>query len=407
MTLIECFTDSHIDNIAACLQLHPEKLIMLGSQEKMQLPVKRYQELLHRRGLHTEITMCDIRGKRLQDICDILKSHIQSGQVCVIDLTGGDELVIMAVGAVLAGLDSPLRENVHIQKFNHENGTALDCIHNNCRLPGKAPALTVEELIHLHGGRLHPGAFQIPEDCPISALDGLWRIVCEDPKKWNRTISLLNEFESRSASKTQIRLSLDSLRGSIPNFSEKQASVLPLLEKFRKLGIITDHSTWDTLKYTYTSPLLRYCTKKAGNALEVKTLLEGRSVSENGTALFHDCQMSVSIDWDGIIHAPTERIPDTCNEIDVVLIHGTTPLFISCKNGSIGEEELYKLHTVASRFGGPYARKMLIATDLEQKSPAANRAFCQRAWDMDIFLVTTAAELSKTEWQEIFKRVIS
>jgi hypothetical protein len=84
-------------------------------------------------------------------------------------------------------------------------------------------------------------------------------------------------------------------------------------------------------------------------------------------------------------------------------MHDLTPLFVSCKNGHIGDEELYKLHTVAQRFGGPHAGKMLIATNLDQKSAAANSSFAQRAWDMDIFLVTDAAELTASQWSECFK----
>jgi hypothetical protein len=87
-------------------------------------------------------------------------------------------------------------------------------------------------------------------------------------------------------------------------------------------------------------------------------------------------------------------------------MRGMTPLFISCKNGNVSEEELYKLNTVAERFGGPYAKKMLIATDLDRKGSSANRAFIQRAWDMDIFLVTDAAELTREEWRQVFKKAM-
>ena len=217
---------------------------------------------------------------------------------------------------------------------------------------------------------------------------------------------LLGEFESRSDSKMQVFLPLSYLRTSISNFESKEESVRELLGKLHRWGIIDDQSSKNALEYTYTSQLFRYCTLKAGNVLEVKTLLEGRAVQENGESYFSDCQMSVSIDWDGVVHDPMDRVPETRNEIDVVLMHGTTPLLISCKNGNVGEDELYKLHTVAERFGGPYAKKMLIATDLDRKSPTANRAFIQRAWDMDIFLVTDAAELSGAEWCQIFKKAM-
>ena len=57
MTLIECFTNSHIDNIAACLRLRPERLVMIGNVAEMEAPVKRYQKLLKQRFIATEITL--------------------------------------------------------------------------------------------------------------------------------------------------------------------------------------------------------------------------------------------------------------------------------------------------------------------------------------------------------------
>ena len=237
-------------------------------------------------------------------------------------------------------------------------------------------------------------------------LNQLMDYGAETPKDWNRAITYLNEFESRSDSKTQVFLPLYHISNNIPRYEEKYPIVKDLLDKFQRYGVINDFSTRNVLEYTYTSALMRYCTQKAGNVLEVKTLLEGRSVLNKGAMFFQDCRMSVGIDWNGVVHDVTDRAPETRNEIDVVLIHGTTPLFVSCKNGNVGEEELYKLHTVAERFGGPYAKKMLIVTDLDRKSPTANRAFIQRAWDMDVFLVTDAAELSCDEWRQIFIQAV-
>ena len=217
---------------------------------------------------------------------------------------------------------------------------------------------------------------------------------------------VLNEFERRDNFGETISLDLEKLQGDISHFSEKEEQVRTLLDKLHRRGIIDDRSSRNRLEYAYRSPLLRYCTLKAGNALEVKTLLEARAMQENGRPFFGDSRMSVRIDWDGDFPAPAERIPETRNEIDVLLMHGNTPLFISCKNGSIGEEELYKLSTVADRFAGKHAKKMLIATDLNQKNASANRAFIQRAWDMDVFLVTDAAELTRDEWRQIFIQAI-
>lgn len=406
MTLIECFTTSHIDNIAACLRLRPDKVIFLGDKQEMDAPLARYQKVLQHRSLDTALVLRDTRKMDLDDLCQLLQTLLQQDEEWVIDLTGGSELVIMAVGAVLSGLDRKKRQQIRVERFDRKGSAMVDCVSGNCRLPQRSVDLTVEELVTIHGGSLLPDAYQIPADCTPRELDGLWEMVCEAPRDWNRQLQLLQEFESRSDSKTQVFLPLQYLRGSIPNFHEKEPVVRQLLERLRSKGVIRDQSTADCLEYTYRSPLLRHCMQKAGNMLEIKTLLEGRAAREKDAPLFHDCQMGVSIDWDGVVYDPEERIPETRNEIDVVLMQGTTPLFISCKNGNIGDEELYKLHTVATRFGGPDARKMLIATHLDRKSPAANRAFAQRAWDMDIFLVTDAAELSGDEWRQIFRQAM-
>ena len=406
MTLIECFTYSHIDNIAACLRLQPDRMVMVGNAAEMDAPIRRYKKLLKQRGISTEITMCDVQSMDLREIYAALKKVVLGAKDCVIDLTGGDACVIMAVGAVLAELPAEARQRILVEKYDHEAGIVRDCTNHNRKIQTTVPELSVTEMIALHGGVLHPDAYQPPADCSRRDLVGLWNVVSEAPKEWNRAIMLLSEFESRSDSKMQVFLPLAHLRNSISNFETKEDAVRELLDKLQHKGIIDDQSSRNVLEYTYSSQMLRHCTQKAGNVLEVKTLLEGRAVLENGKPYFHDCQMSVGIDWDGVVYDPVDHIPETRNEIDVVLMHGSTPLFISCKNGNICEEELYKLHTVAERFGGPYARKMLIATDLDRKSPTANRAFIQRAWDMDIFLVTDAAELSGEEWRQIFKKAM-
>ncbi len=404
MTLLEFFTEAHIDNIATCLRLRPENMFIVGDIDQMRDPVKRYQKLLKQRKQRTEITMYDVQGKDLGQIREVLNRLVRSDDQVVIDLTGGDEAVLLAVGAVLAGLDAGKRQRIRVEKFDHEHGAVVDCLNGNRKFPAKTITLTVEELIFLHGGSIHPDAYQPPADCRCSELDGLWQLVSNAPKDWNDSISKLNEFESRADFKTQVHLSLDYLRCSINKCEQKEQLVRELLDKLDDAGVIYNESTLSALKYTYRSPMLRYCTLKAGNVLEVKTLLEGRDALENGKPLFHNCRTSVSIDWDVVASDPADQVSETRNEIDVVLMHGTTPLFISCKNGNIGEE-LYKLHTVATRFGGPYAKKMLIATDLDLEHNRAHQAFYQRAQDMGILLID-AAELSPQTWPQIFIRAM-
>ena len=399
MKLIKCFTDSHLDNLAVCLHLQPEEVVFLGEADQMEKSLPRYKKLLYQKSLSTKVTACKIRSKDVAEIAALLQDLAAERADCAVDITGGAESMVLSVGAVLAA------RQLQVVQFDYENQTVRDAC-NGSVIPTPFVGLTVEQLVELHGGVLDKRPYTPPAGTTNRSLDNLWQIVSEAPREWNRTLGLLSEFESRSDTKTCIKVTLQKLRGTIRDYDEKVPDVRALLDKFRRNGIIDVYRSVNVLEYTYRTPLLRECTLKAGNVLEIKTLLEGRAARAGGKPLFSDCCMSVSIDWDGVPHKPEDQIPDTRNEIDVVMMHGLRPLFISCKNGSIGEEELYKLHTVASRFGGEHARKMLIATELNQKSAAANRSFAQRAWDMDIFLETDAAELSPAEWEILFRQAI-
>lgn len=386
MTLIECFDRVPVENIAGCLQLRPDKLIFLGDRSRMEGPARRYRDFFTRQGMNTEVQLCHIQPGDPVRTLQALTRLVTAQESCVIDVTGGEEGVLLAVGAMMAGLTPEQRQRVKLQKFD-----LTDC--------GSA-GLTVKELIALHGGTVYQSPAQPPEGCTPEDIEGLWQLMCRDPKAWNKTIAVLNELESRAKGGSEICLPPDALASGIRDAERKATQVRQLLSQLEQCGVVDDRSSRDTLRYRYHDSLLRDCVKKAGNLLEVKTLLEARALRHDGKSFFRDCQMSVTIDWDGVVHDRTRRMPETRNEIDVLLVRGLVPLFISCKNGSIGEEELYKLNTVATRFGSPHARKLLIATDLDQKSPSANRAFIQRAKDMRIRLVTNAAQLTRTQWAQ-------
>ena len=403
MTLVEIFSDNHIQNMAACLQLAPEKMILLGDVGKIRRSPEQYRKVLQLRGQRTQIQVKDIRKKDFWEITYVLQQIFCTEEEFVVDLTGGDEVVIMALGALLCSLDSQQRSNIRIHKFDDRMARVMDCLDDNRTVPGKLPYLTVEELVLLHGGVTQQDPSQPEGVLPRRELDRLWDVVTEDPRLWNKSVTLLREIESRGDNYMDIDLEFDMLRNQVPGFPAKEPQLRAFLDQLIRCGAIYDRSTREHLRYSYNSPLMRYCTLKAGNILETKVLLEAQSLLVDGQPFFQDCRMGVTIDWDGVIHDPMERLPETRNEIDVIAMHGVTPLFISCKNGNIGEEELYKLHTVATHFGGCNSKKMLIASDLDQKSSAANHAFIQRAWDMDIILMTDAATLKKDDWRDLFK----
>lgn len=403
MTLIEIFDRDHMDNLAACLYLKPEKAIFLGDGKHMEAPLARIGHLL---GTQTRVMPYHVDLGDTGDIQRVLKYILRTREEFVIDITGGSEQVILAVGMVLGSLEPDRRKSVQVQKFDPATGAVLDADGDGKVIVGEPVALTVEQLVALYGGVIfpdsrQPGLHYRPED-----VEPLWNAMCAHRKDWNKAVMALNEFESRCDSDIHICLDLFQAAQRINRFDEKEARLRWLLDQLSRCAVIDDRSTAEMLCYVYLDPMLQSCARKAGNLLEIKALLEARAVQSEGKPYFHDCVMGVNIDWDGVVHDTAKRVPETRNEIDLILMRGMVPLFVSCKNGEIGEEELYKLNTVARQFGGTHARKMLIATELDRGKPAANQAFLQRARDMGIYVVADAAALSQRGWHRAFREAM-
>ena len=123
-------------------------------------------------------------------------------------------------------------------------------------------------------------------------------------------------------------------------------------------------------RFTYKDELIRDCLLDAGCLLELHTYYVFRN-----TGKYSDYRVGVHIDWDGVIN---NFEVDVENEIDVMLLEGKTPVFISCKNGKVNQMALYELDAVAGRFGGKYVKKVLAATQ------QINVGYVKRAEEMDI-----------------------
>lgn len=407
MTLIECFDRSVNANIVSCLHLRPKRVIFLGDSENMSDTIDRYRTFFKNRKMSINLKPQPVQMDRMDDIADTLLRIVRQEAPCVIDVTGGDERLLMAVGILLSRLSPELRKQVSIQKFDKETGLAQDCDGDGKVIQGYPANVTVEELIRLHYGRPSSSSTLLGAMYRAKDLEPLWEIACDPDDHWNNRMTALLFIESKvdkqDKKQGKILLTDDMLKSlrSDPNNRLKEAKALLMI--FRNKGIIQGVIAEDLLDYRYTSPLYRYCTEKQGNILEVKTLLEAQEVLDNGKPYFHDCLMSVNIDWENPHRDTHDKSPDTRNEMDLILTRGLVPLFISCKNGEVDENELYKMHSVATHFGGPDAKKLLVATCLKIADGKSIDKFTQRAEDMGIHIIANAKDLEKADWRSAFK----
>ena len=122
-------------------------------------------------------------------------------------------------------------------------------------------------------------------------------------------------------------------------------------------------------------------------------------LTDEGEPLYQDINVGVVIDWDTEEEDEAYR---TINEIDVLAMKDMIPVFISCKNGNFDENELYKLNTVAERFGGKYAKKVLVATKLD-KFGLKSDFLKARMRDMDIKYIENLANMTDSEIEQALR----
>ena len=436
MTYIEFFEKNAVENICSSLAKEPDRVILIGNdrddnkgKKKNRDPnayIKRYadicRDILHARGVDAEVIPLPVKRDEIQTVIDTLSQIVETCDDCVFDLTGGDDLYLVAVGIVFERYKN--RYNIQMHRLNLRQNTTVD-VDQDGRMITLPPdsGLTVEENIRLYGGCIVYDEQKSGKTFRWNMTDEfkkdvntLWELCRYNPGLWNKRIGVL------SAAKQQAGDTGDGTTLTVPaslaqemlgneRDSEKFGRFLNQLLQKRLLKSLVDQDGDYTV--SFKDAQIGRCLTTEGLALEMKVFLIASDMQgSDGSKVYGDVMNGVHIDWDGDLHSD-QTVIDTENEIDVMMMHGMIPVFVSCKNGTIrkksekngkvqqgsfGIDELYKLNTVASRFGGNYAKRVLVATSLGQSVAAKN--FRQRAADMGIRLVEEFGGKLITDWTD-------
>jgi hypothetical protein len=115
---------------------------------------------------------------------------------------------------------------------------------------------------------------------------------------------------------------------------------------------------------------------------------------------YQDVYLSSNIDWN-------KR--DICvsrdNEIDVVVMRKSQPIFISCKMRKIEKENVYEIYSMAKRLGGSYGKSVIATTSDVRSTKEEQNSIYLRMTKMKVGLIE-ACDFSKNAPSEVFARVL-
>lgn len=394
MTIIEFFDrDSAIENIAGSLLYFPERIVFIGSNSKrMKRSVEDYKAVLDGRGISVDFSFRTVSRNNLAAITEAIENVINENGECGIDLSGGDELYLVAVGMLL----EKYKNNVRIHRLNISNNSMNDCDSEGKVCRSIPVQLSVDENIRVYGGRViydneKPNStfvWDFSEDF-VSDIREMWNICKKDVRAWNAQTNVIAKFCNDNSDKSELTVS-----AGIDGAQKKPFVSSEIFKALENSGIINNLRIGEKLSFEFKNSQIKKCLTKAGQILELIITVTAYESNDDGGRVYNSVGSGVYIDWDGVVQK-NSRI-DVENEIDVILMKGVIPVFISCKNGAVDTDELYKLSVVAERFGGKYVRKVLVATQLDDMGYRAEYIRA-RAKDMDIRLVENVDSMSEKE----------
>lgn len=415
MTYIEFFDKIASENVCACLTYAPERVIYIGDDKGlMNKHIRRYQKIFDDKEPKIDFDCRSVSRSKLNEVVALLSELVETYDDCVFDITGGDEMYILALGIVTSRYPD---KNIQIHKFNLRNNAIYDCDTDGVTIFRQTPKLSVDENIRIYGGEVSYGT--VDEDktyrWDMNAdfacdLEQMWEICIKSGRAWNVQIGVfaaMEEIGCKSEDGLTLVAPMLAVEKYLHEHSGSYVKDVRILSELQRRGLIPYFSDSDenAVTVTFKNKQVKKCLVMAGRVLEMKIFRTAKELREkDGDPVYNDALNGVLIDWDGELHEEEAgKFYDTENEIDVLLMHDVVPVFISCKNGKVPVEELYKLETVAERFGGPYAKKVLVATALKNaKEPEYIR---NRAKDMNVKLVEIDKETSDKELAQTLRNL--
>ena len=417
MTAIEFYDTSPIENAICAITTVPEKIIFLGDGSTMEKFDCVFRPILGERHPDTKIEYKSVNRNSLNDMVEKLSALVNEEEECLFDLTGGEDLALVAMGIVYEKYRHTGK--IQMQRLNVNSGVIYDCDGDGNLNVASTPTLSVEENIKLHGGVVRYSAldevrtrkWDMNEEFRRD-IDKLWEICRKNPGRWNSSIKLLAALEGDMEKNDELDSEL-IVAAADAVIEDRNGYVYTLRDFLLELQdqdiIFGYHEDDEVLTFVYKNSEIKKCLAKEGTLLELKVYSTATEVKDkNGKPVFTDAMCGVFIDWDGELHDRLDDEHDTENEIDVLLMKGVMPVFISCKNGTIDGEELYKLDAVARRFGGKYVKKALIATYLGRKADSDSmKHLRQRAKDMKINFIDGVHTLDSGEFYKMLRNITS
>jgi hypothetical protein len=350
--IIEFYDPDFLENIASLFGESFDRIIYICPKEETDLEQNRVilRNFIYKR-FHIHPEFVRLEGHPMLSVLERLEELTTEEADYTFDITGGSPEFIAAMGFFAARHPE---KSIFIRQYDVERGTL------RFTYPPEAASerrislpVTLEEIISLSGSAIRGRNDVIRYDLDKGSLRDdiltLWDSVHSVMSSWNNFSVLPN---AGTEDRRDGFFAKQVHRGAMRHFET-------ISERLCRAGMMSDVSiretnTGATVFYRlHVDRGSRFLFEKGGNLMEMVCYL---TAMESGA--FEDCCVGVELDWD---KSKKDTAAAPYNEVDLLLLHGHTPVFASCKSTETENDHLYEIAVMARHYGGVYAKPVLLS----------------------------------------------
>ena len=366
---IEFLDTEPMENVITALHYKMDKTIFIGFHDTITAYKKQTISFLRGNCEVKEVEFVEVPSNDLCAIEAAIRKQVvneqNAGNKVFFDITGGEGLILVAFGMLSKEYTLPMHQfdviGDKIKELNVNEATPLSQYRDVQR--NEKVAMNLDKYVSMWGGEIKRSPEDNKDKLPIHSEDflkkipAIWNVLQAYKEEWNKFTSCMSgtlktiDLEVDTIVEVDAIYKWDDFQKFLKKLSDAEAISKPFIDAVKKEKKSDPERV--RIKFRYDSWDIKRVFLKSGNVFELKVYLDRKN--EVGTL---DCDMGVKIDWDG--NAANGGV---FNEIDVMSLKGNIVTFVSCKGGDMegnaALNPMYQMDTIASRFGGKYARKML------------------------------------------------
>lgn len=369
--LVELLDREPIQNVLGTCIFEPDMVIFLcDKSDSSFFRESAVYRLIRHRKLKTVPRFYYFDASSPDAIERVLQAVVHDFPDCIFDFSGGRDLVLLVAGAFCEAHHIPgYYIDISRGKFTDIRGcgSLLKTFH--------IPIFSAEDIFTLTGASIHGyGHFSPDEFTPEFEKNALliWELVIHNPRAWGSFVSWLQSLCSGIPSGVTTISGAYAPREntSSPRLNET------ILHKLHEINVLTQlQITNNRITLTFQNQLYRKCLVNQGIWLELYCYYTAKA-----TGWYDDVRTSIVVDWDGM----NGKADNTKNEVDVFMVKGVVPVFVSCKMSLPQPLALSEIVVLARKFGGGLSRIVVVTAG---RLGAEHKALQTRAEDLGILLL--------------------